>query len=76
MNTIGDLIANKRAAARPQDLVDVAYLERVPGRPPFTVRQSDWVLHTGAVTTGAELPVFVDPRGTDVMIDWYTTRRA
>jgi hypothetical protein len=48
----------------------------VPGRPPFLVRQSDYVPHPWAVTTGAELPVFVDPRGTDVMVDWYTTGRA
>ena len=29
---LGDLIANKRAAARPQDLADVALLERVQNR--------------------------------------------
>jgi hypothetical protein len=30
--TIGDLLANKRAAGRPQDLADVALLERVLAR--------------------------------------------
>jgi hypothetical protein len=29
---LADLIANKRAAARPQDLADVALLERVQNR--------------------------------------------
>lgn len=45
----------------------------VPGRPPYVVRQSDWVARPGVVTTGAELPVFVDPSNpNDVMVDWYT----
>jgi hypothetical protein len=44
----------------------------IPGRPPFTVKQSDYVPHPEAVTTGAALPVFVDPdRPEDVMIDWF-----
>jgi hypothetical protein len=44
----------------------------IPGRPPFAVRQSDYVPHPGAVTTGAELPVFVNPdRPEDLMIDWF-----
>jgi len=29
---LDDLIANKRAAGRPQDLIDVAFLERVRDR--------------------------------------------
>jgi hypothetical protein len=45
----------------------------VPGRAPYFVKQSDWVAHPSAVTTGAELPVFVDPsNATDVMVDWFT----
>jgi hypothetical protein len=45
----------------------------VPGRDPFVVRQSDYVPHPWAVTTGADLPVFVDPGNpNDVMVDWFT----
>jgi hypothetical protein len=49
----------------------------VPGRPPFVVKQSDYVPYATAVTTGAELPVFVDPtKPSDVMVDWFTTGAA
>src|SRR5580658_1744478 len=48
----------------------------VPGRAPFVIRQADYVPHPGAVTTGAELPVFVDAGDvSDVMVDWFTTGR-
>lgn len=47
----------------------------VPGRAPYVVRQADWVVRPSAVTTGAELPVFVDPSNAeDVMVDWFTVR--
>lgn len=45
----------------------------VPGRAPYVIRQSDWVARPGAVTTGAELPAFVDSANpNDVMVDWFT----
>jgi hypothetical protein len=47
----------------------------VPGRASWVVKQSDYVPHPWAVTTGADLPVFVDPNNpNDVMIDWFTLR--
>jgi len=43
------------------------------GSEPYTVKQSDYVPHPGAVRRGADLPVYVDPaRPTDVLIDWFT----
>jgi hypothetical protein len=56
---------------------DLVLEVEVPGRAPFLNRQADYVPHPSAVTTGAELPVFVDPsNASDVMIDWFTTGRA
>lgn len=56
---------------------DLVLEVEVSGRAPFLNRQADYVPHPSAVTTGAELPVFVDPsNASDVMIDWFTTGRA
>jgi hypothetical protein len=55
---------------------DLVLEVEVPGRAPFMTRQADYVPHPGAVTTGVELPVFVNPsHPSDVMIDWFTTGR-
>lgn len=55
---------------------DLVLEVEVPGRAPFLNRQADYVPHPSAVTTGAELPVFVDPNdASDVMVDWFTTGR-
>jgi hypothetical protein len=55
---------------------DLVLEVEVPGRAPFVVQQSDYVPHPSAVTTGANLPVFVDPaNGEDVMVDWFTLGR-
>jgi hypothetical protein len=55
---------------------DLVLEVEVPGRAPFVTRQADYVPHPSAVTTGAELPVFVDPdNASDVMVDWFTTGR-
>jgi uncharacterized Zn finger protein (UPF0148 family) len=49
----------------------------LPGRSPYVVKLSDWVARPSAVTTGAEVPVFVDPaNATDVMVDWFTAGRS
>ncbi len=52
---------------------DLVLEVEVAGREPYVVRQSDYVPHPWAVTTGADLPVFVDPQNpNDVMVDWFT----
>lgn len=53
---------------------DLVLRVELPRRSPFKVRQSDYVVRSSAVTTGEDLPVFVDPSNTnDVMIDWLAT---
>ncbi len=45
----------------------------IPGHEPYVVKLSDLVPHPWAVTTGADLPVFVDRTNPqEVVIDWFT----
>jgi hypothetical protein len=42
------------------------------GRPPYTVKRSEWVPRSILVTPGRQLPAFVDPRNPeDVLVDWF-----
>jgi hypothetical protein len=67
---------------RQQDLLaDVAKFDLVlrvelVGRLPYVVKRTERVPCPRVITTGAELPVFVDPEKTDrMMIDWDTAER-
>jgi hypothetical protein len=52
---------------------DLVLQVELPGVAPYVVKQSEWVTNPGAVSTGNELPVFVDPRNAgDVMVDWFS----
>jgi hypothetical protein len=51
--------------------MDLVLQVELPGVAPYVVKMSEWVDDPFVVTTGNELPIFVDPqRATDVMVDW------
>lgn len=44
----------------------------IPGQPPRMVKFSEFALRSDCIVTGAELPVFVNPKKTDdLLVDWW-----
>jgi hypothetical protein len=55
---------------------DLVLRIELAGRPAYVVKRTERVPSPRVVTTGAELPVFVDPRRADrFMVDWETAQR-
>jgi hypothetical protein len=55
---------------------DLVLRVELAGRAPYVIKKTERVSCPQVVTTGAELPVFVDPaKANDVMVDWDTAER-
>lgn len=60
----------------PNPRFDLVLRIELAGRPAYVLKRRERVPCPSVVTTGAELPVFVDPtRGDRVLVDWETAER-
>jgi hypothetical protein len=53
--------------------VELVLQVEVPGQPPRSVKQADYVPRMDCVSTGAEVPIFVNrKKPDDVLVDWWS----